>query len=251
MAIGDCDATTRAHLAPHSYAVATPAKALSHSSIRAASIRQGRPPSTIEAFGMADIKKWVTALSAGDARVRKDAALSLGALSDKRAVAPLIGALRDPDSGVRRAAALSLGVLRAKGAAGVIAGVLLSDPDWSARRMAAFTLGVLGDTALVGSLAKALRDPSAKVRGAACRALGQIGDKEAVAALGELRIDPEIAVRFDAAAAVLKLNEVKGRPLMQRLLDEGRLPERLQKTGRSLLKARRESGRRTGVAGGK
>ncbi len=103
---------------------------------------------TIRPEANASLSDLVQNLSAGDVRVRADAAERLGDLKDPVAVDPLIGALKDEDANVRAEAVDSL------------------------RR--------IGDPKAVDPLIRALQDEDASVRKNAAEALGKIGDKKAI-----------------------------------------------------------------------
>jgi hypothetical protein len=112
----------------------------------------------------------------------------LSRLGDRRAVAPLIEALKSDNLYMRFSAAEALGVL------GDIAAVeplimALKDPDAYVRISAAEALGKIGDTRAVEPLASRLADWGEGyfrlVCNAAADALKQIGTPEALAAVSE------------------------------------------------------------------
>jgi len=102
-----------------------------------------------------------------------------GQLGGKRAVEPLIVALRDSDSGVRVAAAQALGQLGDERAVEPLIAIL-RDSDSGVRVAAAQALGQLGDERAVEPLIAILKDSDSGVCVAAAQALGQLGDKRAV-----------------------------------------------------------------------
>jgi len=92
----------------------------------------------------------------------------------KRAVGPLIRALRDPNAEVRS--------------------------------RAAETLGSLGEDRAVGPLIDALKDRSEQVRERAAKALGQLGDADAIEPLTAAFQDPDRYVKAAAGEALKKLD---------------------------------------------
>ena len=104
---------------------------------------------------------------------RSSAAEALGKIGDKRAVEPLIEALRDSFSDVRYYAARALGEIR--------------------------------DSRVVEPLIEALRDEDYEVRGNAALALGKIGDKRAVEPLTKSLKNKDRGVRMRATEALDRL----------------------------------------------
>ena len=130
------------------------------------------------------------------ARVRWEAAQSLGAIADVRAVGPLIAVLDDQDKDVREASIQAL--------------------------------GKIGDTRAVEPLIVALKDQDRGVRIASVQALGKIGDVRAVDPLiTALDHDPHDWVRMVAADALESLGVpgMQGRAQSRRLLAELREQE--------------------------
>ncbi|HEX6975830.1 MAG TPA: HEAT repeat domain-containing protein [Vicinamibacterales bacterium] len=101
---------------------------------------------------------------------RKNAAWTLGALDDSRAVQALVAALRDTEPSVRE--------------------------------QVAWALGAIGDDAAVDGLVAALKDENARVREQAAWALGAIGNAKATDALLPLLKDQDVGVRRQAAWAI-------------------------------------------------
>ncbi len=119
-----------------------------------------------------DVEGLIRALeSERDYKVRRDAAVALGATGDARAVEPLIQALKDQSWWVRSEAASALGEL--------------------ADSRAVQPLGIL-----------ALKDEDPHVRDPAVRALGTIGDERALVFLTQALTDEDRAVQWTAAAAL-------------------------------------------------
>ncbi len=131
---------------------------------------------------------YVTMLQDGDVR-RRQAATALEVRGDRRAVDPLIGALRDDNPSVRAPVARAL--------------------------------GALGDLRAVDPLCEALDDPLSEVRAEIVRALRRIGDKRAVEAfIGALR-DPEWGIRQMAVAALGDMGDARAiGPLLHAFMEE-------------------------------
>jgi HEAT repeat protein len=109
-----------------------------------------------------------------DAFTREAAAMALGETGDKRAIKPLIAALRDDVEEVRWAATKALGVIwQLPGLAE------LGDRDEGMRRTAAIALKGLGDARAMEPLIAALRDNDRYVRRNAAKALRTIGESAA------------------------------------------------------------------------
>src|SRR5438270_37283 len=97
-----------------------------------------------------------------------DMAVRLG----RRALRPLVRALRDPNAEVRARAAEALGTLGYARAVGPLIAALRG-PSELVRERAAKALGALGDRRAAGPLREALQDPDRYVQAAAAQALKQ------------------------------------------------------------------------------
>jgi HEAT repeat protein len=104
---------------------------------------------------------------------RRNAAWTLGALEDRRAVSALIEALTDREAGVREQAAWALGALDDSAAVDALVRAL-QDADARVRHQAAWALGAIDDATAVDALVGALTDAAANVRSQAAWALGAI-----------------------------------------------------------------------------
>ena len=179
-----------------------------------------------------------------DLEVRINAEKALGDVGDKRAVVPLIQALKDENWRVRSEAARALGKI--KGALAVETLVhALKDEDSDVRKRAAAALGNIGEPA-VEPLTQALKDEDSDVRKRTAEVLDELcwtpGDdtershyliakKEwgELARSGEPAVEPLIQaledesweVRKSAAAALGKIGDARAvEPLIQALKDE-------------------------------
>ena len=197
-----------------------------------------RPPNVVELKAKRDVEGLIKALgyeldsgAYNHTWIRRLAAEALGLIGGRRAVEPLIAAIRDKDDGVRKAADKALSMIGwqpgmdelaaaywiAKGQVARCAAIgapavepliaALRDKNGWTRRDAAEALGQIGDRRAVEPLIAALRDKSGDVhRPDAARALGEIGDLRAleplIAALGDWKVGnyPEELCREVAGA---------------------------------------------------
>jgi len=146
---------------------------------------------------------------AGDAnaRVRAEAAESLGNISSPTSGPALGRALSDPDIAVRRAAAEALGDLDElrTAPAGLVAALSASDPEL--RYRAAKALAEIRDPATTQALIGILSSPDAELRKDAVEALGDIGNPSAVQAITNALKDSDPEVRKAAAEALGDIKE--------------------------------------------
>ena len=147
--------------------------------------------------------------------VRSAAATALGELGDRHAVAPLIAALKDRKIGVRYYAAIALGTFRDPRSVQPLVRLLGDGETWplspgtGPASAAADTLVKIGRPG-VPALLRAVAHRRSGGRAWAARALGVIGDRRAARALTTARRDPDQEVREAAADALRTLR--KGRP---------------------------------------
>lgn len=146
--------------------------------------------------------------------VRENAAEALGLLKDKRAVEPLIYALSDKDEEVRWKAAWALGNIGDKHAIEPLI-YAMKDDRWTVRRFAVSALGKIGDRKAVRCLINALEDEDWHVRKYAADALGRIGDERAIEPLVETLNDSDSDVRWKAIVALGKMKESAVEPLIK------------------------------------
>ena len=155
---------------------------------------------------MADaVAEQIAALKDEDWAIREEAAATLGAFRDPRAVLPLVSLLRDNDRAVRDAAT---GALLAIGEPAVLAlGACLSDPLLTVQELASSVLASIADPRVFTQLMAALASPDWIVRMHAAKALGRIHDPEAVGPLLPLLQDKVKAVREEASSALAAIGE--------------------------------------------
>jgi len=166
-----------------------------------------------------DVNSLIQDLKREKPEVRKEAAVILGEVKDKKAVDPLIQALKDEDSGVRKSAAEALGKI---GDARAVDPLIqaLKDESGSVRKSAAEALGKIGDARAVDPLIQALKDESEYVRMVAAKALAMIGEP-AVDPLIQALKDESWSVRESAAEALGEIGDARAvDPLIQALKDE-------------------------------
>ena len=136
---------------------------------------------------MDKIEELIKKLKDENWRVRWNAALALREIGDKRAIEPLINALRDGYLDVRNAAFKVLEKIEPEWHKTEVVGRqvpefinALRDRDSDVRSAAAWVLGKIGDERSVEPLINALMDEYWHVREAACKALGKIKDQKAI-----------------------------------------------------------------------
>jgi HEAT repeat protein len=117
-----------------------------------------------------------------DPSVRRSAAKALGRIGDKRAVEPLIQALKDENYCVREEAAWALGDIGdTRAVEPLIQSLKEIDTDRDVRHSAAGALGRIGDKRAVEPLLLALKDKNNQnVQRQAAWSLGQIRDERAI-----------------------------------------------------------------------
>ena len=126
-----------------------------------------------------DVEREIERLRSGNPKERDEAAYHLGELGDKRAVEPLIAALKDEDIDVRCEAAEALGFIGDKRAVEHLL-PLLKHENPGLRWETAEALGNIGDKRALEPLIALLRDEDSGVRLEAAEALGKMGDVRAV-----------------------------------------------------------------------
>jgi len=155
--------------------------------------------------------------AAGENRQR--ACWLLGRLEDRHLSAHLVRALVDRDARLRIEAARSLGTLAAVDAVPDLLRALGEDDDPDVRSAVAAALGLIGDERavdpLLGKLGDAGEQPA--VRGAAAEALTGPRSPRAVGPLIAALADPETEVRFWAAFALGQLGDERAIPSLERV----------------------------------
>lgn len=132
--------------------------------------------------------------------MRRHAAMILGELGDKAALAPLIRALDDRMPAVRWSAAIALGLLKDNRAVPMLKRQLKSQ-IWQLRVNSAVSLGWIGDKRALSSLLKSLKDSHHMVRRAAAFALSKFN----AALVKEKLMGLLLGVRFPVVEAALSL----------------------------------------------
>jgi len=107
-------------------------------------------------------------------RIRQPAIQALILTSDKRAIGPLVKALRDIDAGIVRIAAKGLLEFGKDIVDPVVE--LLNDPEWHVRKVAVDILGKLGDKRAIPHLVERLVDQKADICRTAASSLKKLGE---------------------------------------------------------------------------
>ncbi len=150
-----------------------------------------------------DVSALLTQLSRGDAAQQAWAAVSLGLLGDRQAVAPLLARLGSEDARVALSAANALGRL---GDAAAVPTLIeyLGSGDEMVRMRAALALGLLKAEGSIPALAAIVSTDDSVARSTAASALAQIGTPAAAEALIANLADDELTARRQAAMAGLE-----------------------------------------------
>jgi serine/threonine-protein kinase len=158
--------------------------------------------------------------------IRVDAVRTLKFSHDSRALAALVGALRDSNLKVKSEAVQAVVHLGEQAAGPVIQ--LLNDSvdegDNLSARFAAKALGLIGDRSISGVLIELLRSDDKFVACDAALALGRLKESKAVAPLLAMLEEPNGNARFAAAEALGEICDPSARDALQRRLkddDEG------------------------------
>jgi HEAT repeat protein len=176
-----------------------------------------------------DIEGLISALKNEDYLVRKDAAIALKRIGDKRSVDALIDSLKyepwEDDYtvliAVRENSAEALGIIGDKKALIPLMNALLEDSDEEVRWKAAAALGKIRDPSSVDALVEALNDKSWTVRRNVTIALGDVGDERGFEPLLSSMTDKDWHVRKYASIALGKIGDERAiKPLVKALNDE-------------------------------
>ncbi|MFQ6133588.1 MAG: HEAT repeat domain-containing protein [Armatimonadota bacterium] len=137
----------------------------------------------------------------GPALERREAAMRLGRIGGRTAVAALAQALADDDASVRFAASAALAQVGAPAVPSLLE--VLAHGSVDAREAAVLALAQIGDHRATGPLAKAVcNDGYSAVRAQAARALGRLGSPDSAEALTDALADADPAVRLAAVEAL-------------------------------------------------
>lgn len=160
------------------------------------------------------------ALRSSDVDRRRVAAIAIARLHDPRALPELRAALGDPDARVRANASLGLGALSEEApreAERLLLGALAAEPDPSTRAAMLSDLGRIASDTAIPALREGLASEDADVRAGACRGLGSVGIRERSVDGTVLRLisartvdDPDAGVRLACAYALTRLQPAPG-----------------------------------------
>jgi HEAT repeat protein len=163
------------------------------------------------ALGAVALDPLLGLLKDGEPEAQAGAAEALGRLGDRRALPPLLAALRSKAGSVRRAAAVALDRLAGAPSTGEdAAAYCVARQDWNRAVK-------MGETA-VGPLANALQDPDADIRTHCAEALGGTRSTNALEPLMAALQDWDAGVRRAACEALGRLARIHGRSAVEPLL---------------------------------
>ena len=185
--------------------------------------------------------------------VRRRAAESLGGFKERRVVESLIAVLENTDEmkSIRAAAVVSLGALKDERAAAPLLAAL-SDENAEIRLRAAAALGTLKDAKAVAKLSEIVENPLEpdNVRAVAVASLGNIGDKTAEDVLIRA-LDIRVGnIAKNAMIALGKLESETAIPKLIAILEDKRIPLNAGTAALANASARTKAARALGTIGG-
>ncbi|MEW6620777.1 MAG: HEAT repeat domain-containing protein [bacterium] len=150
----------------------------------------------------------------------------LGKIKAKKAVEPLIEALKDENEQVRRDTARALANIGDKRVVEPLIESFRREESWGCKRIIAWQLAKLDDKRVIEPLEEALSDPkNEKIKGDLALALGNIGDKKTVDLLIEVLDDAikdkDEMVTYGCSFALCKIGDEKAIPYVEKALREG------------------------------
>ena len=152
----------------------------------------------------------------------------LGPFKNTEALHPLLAVLGDANESLRRDAALALGILRDRRATVTLVRTMLGDPDSMVRQLAAQSLGHLGSPKAIAALRGLFTDrgQDSGLRAATAEALGASFAFDATAELIAGLSDGSAEVRFWSAYALGFLRVKNALPELERLAssDDAEVP---------------------------
>jgi HEAT repeat protein len=137
-----------------------------------------------------------------DAMVRTKVIAALGHMEAKEALPDLVGAMTDGDHRVRRQAALALGRLDSHAGLPALLRYGLKDEYASVRQSAVIALGYIGSAKGLRATVDLLNDPIPEVRLTVVHVVSRYRNPGAVRALAIASVDPDKSVRNAATAAL-------------------------------------------------
>ena len=185
--------------------------------------------------------------------VRKRAANSLGGFKERRLVEPLIAVLENSDEmkSIRASAIISLNALKDERAAAPLL-TALSDENAEIRLQAAAALGTIKDAKAVAKLSEIVENPLEpdNVRAVAVGALGNIGDKTAEDVLIRA-LDIRVGnIANNAIIALGKLESTTAIPRLIAMLEDKRIPLNAGTAVLANASTRTKAARALGTIGG-
>ncbi len=166
-----------------------------------------------------------------DAYVRQTAAVALGFIGNRAAVASLLKGLKDSHEGTRYASVNSLAILRDNSAVTVLT-ELLNSPDARMRNSASYALAKIQDKSSVPALLQSLKmsrstqpaegktlvDPM--VASSLLRSLGEMGDKSVIPQIKKYLEDSDNSVKIAAAHSLYLLGDKSGLAVARKFLKD-------------------------------
>jgi len=131
-------------------------------------------------IGEAALEPVLATLQNSNMWIRRNAAIALGKIGDRRATQPLVALIADEEVGVRVAVVEALGLIGDRRAIEPLITTLSRDHDATLRTKAARSLGQIGGPDVIEPLVAALDDGDVGVRASAASALGEANDSRAV-----------------------------------------------------------------------
>ncbi len=169
--------------------------------------------------------------------IRRNAALILGEMGNKKAVDALIRALRDRVISVSSNAAIALGMIGDKRAVTPLIERLESSA-WQVRLNAAISLGWIADPGATHSLLGLLRDHHIYVRRGAAFALGQMGDMKLRDTLIQILTDAKEPA-LESAVVLASLGDLSGYFYLDQPLPETSKDRSSKKSSKKAVQALR------------
>jgi len=177
----------------------------------------------MEKIGEPAVKPLENALKDVNEDVRAMAVMALGQIGNKSMIDMFVRCLEDPSAKVRANAAVSLGRLKDVRGLEPLLVILKNDESSRARTQAANALGEIQDTRAVEPLISSYSDKSLNVRCAVVSALGNLGDNHSIDLLISALSDENSRLRQSAVYALKNFKNPRTiEALIERLQDENK-----------------------------
>ncbi|MEQ8221265.1 MAG: HEAT repeat domain-containing protein [Candidatus Eremiobacterota bacterium] len=157
--------------------------------------------SALESYGKGAVPLLIDTLSTDDDRLRRNAVIVLGRISDTRAIEPLVVMLGSNDELTGVYATQALWRIGEPAVLPLVSS--LSSEDYQIKLNAVKTLGRIGDNRAVDGLIKLCSDENEKIRAYAVNSLGYIKDKRALDTMFKALVsDNEFVGRYAVEALI-------------------------------------------------